>query len=142
MMSEPNLNVTREHMQDQKRFGETVRRFRKAKGWSQDILAERSGIHRADMGQLSSVRRQPAARPHQRAHRLDSGADSDQFRRALATNPKVDRIRQDLGVAPVQSQKWDEAAEVFAPLTKSQPDSAPGFPTMAPCHRLTLALLT
>jgi transcriptional regulator with XRE-family HTH domain len=37
-------------MQDQKRFGETVRALRKAKGWSQDEFADRSGIHRADVG--------------------------------------------------------------------------------------------
>lgn len=36
-------------MQDQKRFGETVRSLRVGKGWSQDVFAARSGIHRADV---------------------------------------------------------------------------------------------
>lgn len=39
-------------MQDQKRFGETVRALRIEKGWSQDVFADRSGIHRADIGAI------------------------------------------------------------------------------------------
>jgi transcriptional regulator with XRE-family HTH domain len=39
-------------MQDQKRFGETVRELRMQKGWSQDVFADRSGIHRADVGAI------------------------------------------------------------------------------------------
>jgi len=39
-------------MQDQERFGETVRALRVAKGWSQDLFADKSGIHRADIGAI------------------------------------------------------------------------------------------
>lgn len=39
-------------MQDQERFGRTVRTLRAAKGWSQDLFADRSGIHRADVGAI------------------------------------------------------------------------------------------
>jgi transcriptional regulator with XRE-family HTH domain len=39
-------------MLDQKRFGENVRNWRKAKGWSQDVFAHRSGLHRADVGAI------------------------------------------------------------------------------------------
>ncbi len=39
-------------MQDQERFGETVRKLRMAKGWSQDVFADRSGLHRADIGAI------------------------------------------------------------------------------------------
>ena len=39
-------------MQDQERFGETVRKLRTAKGWSQDVFADRSGLHRADVGAI------------------------------------------------------------------------------------------
>jgi transcriptional regulator with XRE-family HTH domain len=39
-------------MQDQQRFGRTVRALRTAKGWSQDVFADRSGIHRADVGAI------------------------------------------------------------------------------------------
>ena len=39
-------------MQDQQRFGETVRTLRAEKGWSQDVFADRSGIHRADIGAI------------------------------------------------------------------------------------------
>ena len=39
-------------MQDQKRFGETVRALRVEKGWSQDVFADRSGIHRTDVGAI------------------------------------------------------------------------------------------
>jgi len=34
------------------RFGENVRNWRKAKGWSQDVFAHRSGLHRADVGAI------------------------------------------------------------------------------------------
>jgi tetratricopeptide (TPR) repeat protein len=46
-----------------------------------------------------------------------------QFRKALAGNPQSERIRQDLGVALVQTGSWEEAAEVLAPLASVQPDS-------------------
>ena len=39
-------------MQDQERFGQTVRALRMEKGWSQDVFADRSGIHRADIGAI------------------------------------------------------------------------------------------
>jgi transcriptional regulator with XRE-family HTH domain len=39
-------------MQDQERFGETVRALRVAKGWSQDLFSDKSGIHRADIGAI------------------------------------------------------------------------------------------
>jgi len=39
-------------MQDQQRFGETVRKLRRDKGWSQDVLSDKSGIHRADIGAI------------------------------------------------------------------------------------------
>jgi transcriptional regulator with XRE-family HTH domain len=39
-------------MQDQERLGDTVRTLRTAKGWSQDVFADRSGIHRADIGAI------------------------------------------------------------------------------------------
>jgi len=39
-------------MQDPKKFGATVRALRKAKGWSQDVFADRSGLHRADVGAI------------------------------------------------------------------------------------------
>lgn len=39
-------------MQDQKRFGENVPALRRARKWSQDEFANRSGIHRADVGSI------------------------------------------------------------------------------------------
>jgi XRE family transcriptional regulator, regulator of sulfur utilization len=36
----------------QKKVGATVRRLRKSKGWSQDIFADRSGLHRAHVGSI------------------------------------------------------------------------------------------
>jgi transcriptional regulator with XRE-family HTH domain len=39
-------------MQDQERFGRAVRTLRLAKGWSQDIFGDRSGLHRADVGAI------------------------------------------------------------------------------------------
>ena len=39
-------------MQDQQRFGEAVRALRTEKGWSQDVFADKSGIHRADVGAI------------------------------------------------------------------------------------------
>jgi transcriptional regulator with XRE-family HTH domain len=39
-------------MQDQERFGETVRALRVTKGWSQDLFSDKSGIHRADIGAI------------------------------------------------------------------------------------------
>jgi len=39
-------------MQDQERLGDTVRALRVAKGWSQDLFSDKSGIHRADVGAI------------------------------------------------------------------------------------------
>jgi transcriptional regulator with XRE-family HTH domain len=39
-------------MHDQQRFGATVRKLRREKGWSQDVFADKSGIHRADVGAI------------------------------------------------------------------------------------------
>jgi tetratricopeptide (TPR) repeat protein len=47
----------------------------------------------------------------------------ERFRRALAANPKLDAARQDLGVALVKTNRWQEAAEVLAPLAQSQAQS-------------------
>lgn len=33
-------------------LGATVRRLRKANGWSQDLLSDRSGLHRAHIGEI------------------------------------------------------------------------------------------
>ncbi len=56
------------------------------------------------------------------------------FRRALGANPGLDLVRQDLGMALVQAGAWKEAADVFAPLAKSQPRSF----TVAYFHALAL----
>ncbi len=45
------------------------------------------------------------------------------FRRALDINPRLDTVRQDLGVALTHAGRWPEALEVLAPLTQSQPRS-------------------
>ena len=52
---------------------------------------------------------------------LDSAIGN--FKKALAANPKLDLVRTDLGVALVQSSRWQEAAEVLQPLAESQPQS-------------------
>ena len=40
-------------MQDiQKKVGENVRALRLKKGWSQDVFADRSGLHRAQVGAI------------------------------------------------------------------------------------------
>lgn len=40
-------------MQDiQKKVGATVRALRKQKGWSQDVFADRTGLHRAHVGEI------------------------------------------------------------------------------------------
>lgn len=40
-------------MQDiQKRIGAKIRALRLKKGWSQDVFAERCGLHRAHMGEI------------------------------------------------------------------------------------------
>ena len=36
----------------QKEIGATIRRLRKAKGWSQDVFADRSGLNRAHVGEI------------------------------------------------------------------------------------------
>ena len=35
-----------------KQLGATVRRLRLERGWSQDVLADRSGLHRAHIGEI------------------------------------------------------------------------------------------
>ena len=35
-----------------RQLGATVRRLRKANGWSQDVLSDRSGLHRAHIGEI------------------------------------------------------------------------------------------
>lgn len=32
--------------------GRRIRRYRKAKGWSQDVFADKSGLHRAQVGAI------------------------------------------------------------------------------------------
>ena len=40
-------------MQDiQKKVGGTVRALRKEKGWSQDVFADKTGLHRAHVGEI------------------------------------------------------------------------------------------
>jgi transcriptional regulator with XRE-family HTH domain len=36
----------------QKRVGATVRSLRKQKGWSQDLFADKTGLHRAHIGEI------------------------------------------------------------------------------------------
>jgi transcriptional regulator with XRE-family HTH domain len=36
----------------QKKLGVTVRALRKKKGWSQDVFADRTGLHRAHVGEI------------------------------------------------------------------------------------------
>ena len=36
----------------QRRLGAKVRALRKARGWSQDLLGDRSGLHRAHVGEI------------------------------------------------------------------------------------------
>ncbi len=45
------------------------------------------------------------------------------FRRALAADPRLASVRQDLGVALVHAERWPESLEVLAPLAESQPQS-------------------
>ncbi len=47
----------------------------------------------------------------------------ERFRRALAINPELDSVRQDLGVALAQSSQWKEAVEVLEPLAQRRPQS-------------------
>ena len=35
-----------------RQLGATVRRLRLAQGWTQDVLADRSGLHRAHIGEI------------------------------------------------------------------------------------------
>ena len=35
-----------------RQLGATVRRLRTANGWSQDVLSDRSGLHRAHIGEI------------------------------------------------------------------------------------------
>jgi len=43
-----------------KRFGMTLKRLRKKKGWTQPQLAERVGIHRVYLAHLEDGRRTPS----------------------------------------------------------------------------------
>ena len=36
----------------QRKVGAKIRAMRKAKGWSQDVFADRSGLHRAHIGEI------------------------------------------------------------------------------------------
>jgi transcriptional regulator with XRE-family HTH domain len=36
----------------QKKVGATVRGLRKGKGWSQDVFADKTGLHRAHVGEI------------------------------------------------------------------------------------------
>jgi transcriptional regulator with XRE-family HTH domain len=36
----------------QKKVGDTVRELRKEKGWSQDVFADKTGLHRAHVGEI------------------------------------------------------------------------------------------
>jgi ribosome-binding protein aMBF1 (putative translation factor) len=36
----------------QRKLGAKVRALRKSRGWSQDVLADRSGLHRAHVGEI------------------------------------------------------------------------------------------
>jgi XRE family transcriptional regulator, regulator of sulfur utilization len=36
----------------QKKLGGTVRALRKEKGWSQDVFADKTGLHRAHVGEI------------------------------------------------------------------------------------------
>jgi transcriptional regulator with XRE-family HTH domain len=36
----------------QKKVGGTVRTLRKEKGWSQDVFADKTGLHRAHVGEI------------------------------------------------------------------------------------------
>jgi len=47
------------------------------------------------------------------------------FQRALALDPKLDRVRQDLGVALVKTGDYKAAAEALQPLAERQPQSFP-----------------
>lgn len=38
-------------------FGDTVKRLRKAKGWSQEELAEKAGLHRTYIGSIERSER-------------------------------------------------------------------------------------
>jgi transcriptional regulator with XRE-family HTH domain len=40
-----------------KRFGENVKRLRKAKGWSQEELAKRANLHRTYIGSIERMER-------------------------------------------------------------------------------------
>ncbi|MBI3664237.1 MAG: tetratricopeptide repeat protein [Acidobacteria bacterium] len=58
----------------------------------------------------------------------------DRFRQALAAEPGLTSARQDLGLALVQSERWQEAVDVLGPLAKEYPESH----TTAYFHALAL----
>jgi tetratricopeptide (TPR) repeat protein len=47
----------------------------------------------------------------------------DRFRLALTANPQMLEARQGLGMALVQTEKWQEAIDVLSPLSNEQPQS-------------------
>lgn len=44
--------LIRSAMQVQQQLGERIRQYRQRKGWSQEELAERCGLHRSHMGEI------------------------------------------------------------------------------------------
>jgi len=87
-------------MQDQKRFGENVRNQRKAKGWSQDVFADRSGLHRADVGAIERGERNVTLRNNAdyRGYtgRKDCGSDYRIFSIGWLRCPLRDNLFQEL----------------------------------------------
>jgi tetratricopeptide (TPR) repeat protein len=49
----------------------------------------------------------------------------DDFRRALAANPRLDPARLDLALALIKVERWNEAVEVLSALARDLPDSYP-----------------
>jgi len=46
-------------MQERELFGRNVRRIRESKGWSQDMLSEKSGLHRTYISGIERGARNP-----------------------------------------------------------------------------------
>ncbi|MGH9532020.1 MAG: tetratricopeptide repeat protein, partial [Terriglobales bacterium] len=51
------------------------------------------------------------------------GVAIERFQRALKANPRLDSVRQDLGIALVQTNRWREGVEVLEPLVQARPES-------------------
>jgi len=58
----------------------------------------------------------------------------DRFRQALLADPALAAARRDLGIALIQSERWQEALEVLEPLTRDHPQAF----TAAYFHALAL----